>query len=158
GLHIYLLHAPDFLGYESSISLAKDHREVVEKGLRLKKIGNHILEALGGRAIHPINVTVGGFYRALSAAGLKALLPDLRWGLQASVDTLHLVAGFNFPSLDIDYEMVSLRHPSEYPMNEGNVVSTRGLNVPVEEYETYFQERHVAYSTALHSVKLPEEK
>lgn len=158
GLHIYLLHAPDFLGYESGISLAKDHRDIVEKGLRLKKIGNHILEILGGRAIHPINVTVGGFYRSPSKTALHALLPDLRWGLQASVETLRLVAGFDFPNLDLDYEMVSLRHPDEYPMNEGNVVSTSGLNVPVQEYENHFQERHIAHSTALHSVKLPEER
>jgi coenzyme F420-reducing hydrogenase alpha subunit len=157
-LHIYLLHAPDFLGYESGISMAKDHREAVERGLRLKKIGNHILEILGGRAIHPINVTVGGFYRAPSKAALQALMPDLRWGLQASVDTLRQVAGFTFPRLDLDYEMVSLRHPSEYPMNEGAVVSGSGLNVPVEQYEHHFQERHVAHSTALHSVKLPDEK
>jgi coenzyme F420-reducing hydrogenase alpha subunit len=156
-LHIYLLHAPDFLGYESGISLAKEHREIVEMGLRLKKVGNHILEILGGRAIHPINVTVGGFYRAPSKAGLKNLLPDLRWGLQASVDTLRLVAGFHFPKLDLDYEMVSLRHPSEYPMNEGHVVTSSGLDIPVEDYEKHFQERHVAHSTALQSVKLPEE-
>src|SRR5262249_6347211 len=128
------------------------------KGLRLKKVGNHILEILGGRAIHPINVTVGGIYRAPSKTALKALLPDLRWGLQASVDTLRLVAGFSFPSLDRDYEMVSLRHPDEYPMNEGNVVSSGGLDVPVEEYERHFQERQAAHSTALHSVKLPEER
>lgn len=157
-LHIYLLHAPDFLGYESGISLAADRRDVVQTGLRLKKIGNHILEILGGRAIHPINVTVGGFYRAPSKAALRALLPDLQWGVQASVETLRLVAGFDFPSLDLDYEMVSLRHPAEYPMNEGHVVSTSGLNVPVEEYEQYFQERHVEHSTALQSVLLPEEK
>jgi coenzyme F420-reducing hydrogenase alpha subunit len=157
-LHIYLLHAPDFLGYESGISLAAKHRDVVEKGLRLKKIGNHILEILGGRAIHPINVTVGGFYRAPSKHHLKALLPDLRWGLQASVDTLRLVAGFDFPALDIDYEMVCLRHPDEYPMNEGHVVTSSGLDVPVEEYEKHFQEQHLAHSTALHSVMLPEGK
>src|SRR5262249_11371597 len=110
-LHIYLLHAPDFLGYESGISLAASHREAVEKGLRLKKIGNELLEVLGGRAIHPINVTVGGFYRAPRKAALKALLPELHWGLQAAVDTLHLVAGFEFPGLPLDYEMVCLRHP-----------------------------------------------
>jgi coenzyme F420-reducing hydrogenase alpha subunit len=156
-LHIYLLHAPDFLGYESGISLAKDHREAVEMGLRLKKIGNHLLEILGGRPIHPVNVAVGGFYGAPSKSALKALLPDLRWGLKASVDTLHLVAGFNFPSLDLDYEMVSIRHPNEYPMNEGNVVSSKGLDVPMEEYEKHFEERHVPQSTALHSVRVPAE-
>jgi sulfhydrogenase subunit alpha len=157
GLHIYLLHAPDFLGFESGISLATKHREIVEKGLRLKKIGNQILEVLGGRAIHPINVTVGGFYRAPSQRELKALLPDLHWGLATALETLHLVAGFNFPDLDLNYEMVCVRHPTEYPLNEGTIVSSSGLSMPMEEYETHFQERQVAHSTALHSIKLPEE-
>ena len=157
-LHIYLLHAPDFLGYESGISLAGDHREVVEKGLRMKKIGNELLEILGGRAIHPINVTVGGFYRAPSRDALHALLPDLRWGLQAAKDTLDLVAAFDFPDLEIEYDCVSLKHPDEYPMNEGRLVSTSGLDISVDEYEQHFDERHMPQSTALHSVMLPEEK
>jgi coenzyme F420-reducing hydrogenase alpha subunit len=157
-LHIYLLHAPDFLGYESGISMAGDHREVVEKGLRMKKIGNELLEILGGRAIHPINVTVGGFYRAPSRETLKALLPDLQWGLQAAKDTLDLVAAFDFPDLEIDYECVSLKHPAEFPMNEGRIVSTSGLDIPVDQYEQHFDERHMPQSTALHSVMLPEEK
>ncbi|MEK6238079.1 MAG: nickel-dependent hydrogenase large subunit, partial [Planctomycetales bacterium] len=156
-LHVYLLHAPDFLGYESGVSMAKDHREVVERGLRMKKIGNQLLEILGGRAIHPINVTVGGFYRAPSRARLKALLPDLEWGLQASIETLRLVVGFDFPSLPIDYECVSVRHADEYPMTHGRIVSSSGLDVPMEQYEDHFQERHLPWSTALHSVMLPDE-
>jgi coenzyme F420-reducing hydrogenase alpha subunit len=138
--------------------MARDHREAVERGLRLKKIGNEILEVLGGRAIHPINVTVGGFYRAPSKAALKALLPGLRWAVGAAVETLRLVASFDFPKLDIDYETVSLRHPAEYPMNEGHVVSSSGLDVPAEDYEKHFEERQVPQSTALHSVMLPQEK
>jgi coenzyme F420-reducing hydrogenase alpha subunit len=157
-LHIYLLHAPDFLGYESGISMAADHREVVEKGLRMKKIGNTLLEILGGRAIHPINVTVGGFYRAPSREALKRILPDLEWGIQASIETLELVSKFEFPDLELDYECVSLKHPDEYPMNEGRVVSTSGLDIQVEEYEQHFEERHMPQSTALHSVMLPEQK
>jgi coenzyme F420-reducing hydrogenase alpha subunit len=154
-LHIYLLHAPDFLGFESGISLAAKHRDVVEKGLRLKKVGNLLLEVLGGRAIHPINPTVGGFYRAPKKSDLHALLPDLEWGLQAAIDTLTLVAGFDFPRFELDYEMVCLKHPDEYPMNEGRVVSNRGLDIAVEEYEKHFTERHVQQSNALHSVSLP---
>jgi coenzyme F420-reducing hydrogenase alpha subunit len=157
-LHIFLLHAPDFLGYESGISMASDHREVVEKGLRMKKIGNMLLEILGGRAIHPINVTVGGFYRAPSRDALKRLLPDLEWGLQASIETLELVSKFEFPDLDVDYECVALKHSDEYPMNEGRIVSTSGLDIPVEDYEQHFQEHQKPQSTALHSVMLPEEK
>jgi coenzyme F420-reducing hydrogenase alpha subunit len=157
-LHVYLLHAPDFLGYESGISMAADHRDVVERGLRMKKIGNELMEILGGRAIHPINVTVGGFYRAPRAAELKKLLPDLEWGLQASIATLKFVAGFDFPELDVDYEFVSVKHDDEYPMNLGRVAGSGGLDIPVDEYEQHFQERHLPQSTALHSVMLPEEK
>lgn len=157
-LHVFLLHAPDFLGYESGISMAADHREVVEKGLRMKKIGNELLEILGGRAIHPINVTVGGFYRAPSRDALRALLPDLEWGLQAAGETLELVSQFDFPDLEVDYECVSVKHSNEYPMNEGRIVSTSGLDIPVEDYERRFEERHLPQSTALHSVMLPAGK
>jgi coenzyme F420-reducing hydrogenase alpha subunit len=156
-LHIYLLHAPDFLGVESGITLAAQNRELVEKGLRLKKIGNHLLEILGGRAIHPINVTVGGFYRAPRRDQLQALLPDLEWGLQAAIETLHVVSGFDFPALEQDYLQVCIKHPREYPMNEGRVVSSGGLDIPVEEYARHFREQHVKHSNALHSVMLPEE-
>jgi sulfhydrogenase subunit alpha len=157
-LHVFLLHAPDFLGYESGISMAEDHRELVEKGLRIKKIGNKLMEIIGGRAIHPINVTVGGFYRAPDRSALKAMVPELEWGLQASIDTLDFVSKFDFPDLEVDYECVSLKNSEEYPMNDGRVVATSGLDIPVEEYEEHFQERHMPHSTALHSVMLPAEK
>ncbi len=156
-LHMHLLHLPDFLGYESGISMAADHREAVERGLRLQKIGNELLAILGGRPVHPVNVTVGGFYRAPRKQALQALLPDLEWGLQNSLDTLKFVAQLDFPKFEQPYEFVSLRHPDEYPMNEGHVVSSSGLEIVVEDYERHFDERHMPQSTALHSVRLPDE-
>ncbi len=60
----HLLHAPDFFGCASGIELAQQYPHEVNRGLRMKKAGNRLLEILGGRAIHPINVAVGGFYRA----------------------------------------------------------------------------------------------
>jgi coenzyme F420-reducing hydrogenase alpha subunit len=157
GLHIHLLHAPDFLGYESGITMAADHPEAVARGLRVKRIGNDLLDILGGRAVHPVNVTVGGFYRAPRPADLKALLPELEWGLQASIEVTRLARSFDFPDLRMDYDCVCLQSPDEFPMNEGHVVSGSGLDIPVEEYESHFAERHQPQSTALHSVMLPEE-
>ena len=72
-LHIYLLHAPDFLGYPSAVELAGDHPEIVERGLRLKRLGNRIVAILGGRPIHPVSVRVGGFSRAPRRAELEEL-------------------------------------------------------------------------------------
>ena len=152
-LHIYLLHAPDFLGYESAVSLAADYPQEVERGLRLKKIGNALLELLGGRATHPVSVCVGGFYKAPRKKELLKLRGDFEWGLEASKKTLRLVAGFNFPKFTPSYEFVSVSHPTEYPMNEYRIVSSAGIDIVPTEFEHVFLEEHVARSTALHSVR-----
>jgi coenzyme F420-reducing hydrogenase alpha subunit len=151
-LHVYMLHAPDFLGYADAIEMARDHRAHLERGLRLKKIGNRIVTLLGGREIHPVSVTVGGFYRTPARSELQALADDLKWALDASVATSKWVAGFSFPDFEQDYEFVALRHPDEYPLNEGRIVSNRGLDMDVSQYEDHFQELHVRHSNALHSV------
>jgi sulfhydrogenase subunit alpha len=152
-LHVHLLHAPDFLGYDSGLSLARDHREEVHRGLQLKKHGNALLEVLGGRAIHPINVAVGGFYRLPRREELTALIPDFEWGLEAAVATTRWVAGFEFPEFSRNYDLVSLVHPDEYPMKEGYIASTDGLHLDVAQFEQEFQEQQVPHSTALHAVR-----
>ena len=155
-LHIHLLNIPDFFDSPSSIDLAKRFPDEVNRGLRLKKHGNELLEILGGRAVHPINVTVGGFFRAPSRRQLLGLIDDLTWGLDASIDVARWVAGFEFPDFNQPYEMVALRHPTEYPMNHGRIVSTAGLDIEVQQYEDHFEERQVEHSTALHAVRIPE--
>jgi coenzyme F420-reducing hydrogenase alpha subunit len=150
-LHVYLLHAPDFLGYESGIHMAADHREVVERGLRMKKAGNDIVALLGGREIHPINVRVGGFYRVPTKKELQALVPELEWAKDAALETITWTAGFTFPEADLDFEFVSVCHPDEYPYNEGNIVSNKGIDIPVSQFNEFFTEEHVERSNALHS-------
>lgn len=153
GLHMHLLHAPDFFGVNSGIELAAKFPDEVNRGLRLKKHGNDLLEVLGGRAIHPINVCVGGFYRAPKRDELQKLIPDFEWGLQAAIDATRWVAGFDFPDFEVRYEMVALSHPDEYPMNSGRVTSTSGLVIDAAQYEQHFSEHHVAHSTALQSLR-----
>ena len=150
-LHVYLLHAPDFLGYESAVHMAADHREVVEQGLAMKKAGNGLMEVIGGRSVHPINVRVGGFYRAPTRGELQTLLEPLERAREIAVETARWVSSFSFPSFERDYGFVSLRHPTDYPITEGRIVSSDGLDIAVAEYEEHFVEEHVPHSTALHS-------
>jgi coenzyme F420-reducing hydrogenase alpha subunit len=150
-LHVFLLHAPDFLGYPDAMSMAKEHREWIQRGLRIKKAGNAVMELLGGREIHPINVRVGGFYRVPTRPELNGLLPELAWGRDATAECLRWMAGFSFPDLDRNYELVALRHPDEYPLCEGRLVSSRGLDIDVAEYDHHFVEEQVPHSNALHS-------
>ena len=128
-LHVYMLHAPDFLGYPDAIAMARDHQSIVQQGLRLKKAGNRIVALMGGREIHPVSAAVGGFYKAPSKSALKELEDELKWALDASLATARWVSGFDFPDFEQDYEFVSLSHPDEYPFNEGRIVSNRGLDI-----------------------------
>ena len=148
-LHIHLLHAPDFLGYDSGIDMAADFPDEVGRGLALRKHGNRLLDVMGGRAIHPVNVAVGGFYRCPKRDELAALIPDFEWGLEAAVAMTRWVAGFDFPDFEQPYEMVCLTHPDEYSMNEGHIVSSAGWQIPVEDFEQRFTEYQVPHSTAL---------
>jgi sulfhydrogenase subunit alpha len=150
-LHIYMLHAPDFLGYESAIHLAQDYPEVVQRGLQMKKAGNALLALVGGREIHPVNVRVGGFYRAPRRTELQGMVDALERGRDAALETVRWVAGFNFPDFQQDYEFVALRHPQEYPFNEGRLVSNKGLDIDISEYDDHFVEEQVPHSNALHS-------
>jgi len=151
-LHVFMLHAPDFLGYPDVIQMARDHREVVEQALRLKKIGNAIVTLIGAREIHPLSVAVGGFYKVPTENELRVLTDDLKWALDASLAATRLVAGFDFPEFDEDYEFVALSHPDEYPYNEGRLISNKGLDIDVSAYEEHFLEQHVKHSNALQSV------
>jgi coenzyme F420-reducing hydrogenase alpha subunit len=153
-LHIYLLHAPDFLGHQDAIRMAKEHPDVVKRGLRMKKLGNEIVTMVGGREIHPINVKVGGFYKLPTKQELGALVEELKWARDAAYETISLTATLTFPSFEQDYEFVALRSDDkrpEYPLNEGRIVSNRGLDIPVAAYDQHFAEEHVAHSNALQS-------
>jgi sulfhydrogenase subunit alpha len=150
-LHVFMLHAPDFLGYQDVIEMARDHQAAVEMALRLKKIGNDLVALMGGREIHPISATVGGFYRVPTKKDLARIAEDLKWALDASISAAKLVAGFEFPDFEQDYEFVALSHPDEYPFNEGRLVSNKGLDIDVSEFEDHFVEQHVKYTNALHS-------
>jgi sulfhydrogenase subunit alpha len=150
-LHVFMLHLPDFLGYDSAIALARDHGETVAKALELKKIGNELMRVIGGREIHPINVRLGGWYRVPRKRELAALVPSLERARELALEAVAFTAGLDFPDYEQDYELVALSEPDEYPIDRGRIVSNRGLDISVDEYDDHFVEEHVQWSNALHS-------
>jgi sulfhydrogenase subunit alpha len=150
-LHVFMLHAPDFLGYTSAIEMARDHPDVVTSALELKKTGNRLMTIVGGREVHPINPRVGGWYRAPRKRDLEAMIEPLERARETAIAGARLVSGFHFPDYAQDYELVALSHPGEYPIDRGRLVSNKGIDIDVSEYEEHFEEEHVAWSNALHS-------
>jgi coenzyme F420-reducing hydrogenase alpha subunit len=152
-LHVYMLHAPDFLGYESAIELARDAPDAVERGLALKKTGNQVMTVVGGREVHPINVRVGGFYRAPTTRELRALVDPLERAREAALETLRWTSTFDFPDREVECELVALAQPGTYAIERGRILSDRGLDVAAAAYDEHFVEEHVERSNALHSRK-----
>ncbi|MCL4812381.1 MAG: nickel-dependent hydrogenase large subunit [Vicinamibacteraceae bacterium] len=157
GLHVFMLHAPDFLGYADAIRMAADHREIVVDALRAKKVGNTLVAAIGGREIHPVSVRVGGFWRAPAKAGLEALRPELEWAAARVRELLPWLASLPVPDFERDYEFVALHHDEDYAIERGRIVSSRGLDIPVRDFLRVFSEQHVEHSNALHVVTAAEQ-
>lgn len=154
-LHIYMLQGPDLLGHESALSLAVEAPDVVKKALRLKKIGNALLRAIGGRSVHPVSSCVGGFYRWPDQAVIQRLMDDLAWALEASKETVAFAASLAYPAFEMDYEFVAISRPDEYAIYDGQIVSSKmeenEESIRPSDFEKHYLETHVAHSNALHS-------
>ncbi len=149
-LHIHFLAAPDYFGYASVMDMAKDYPNEIRRGLRLQMLGNELIRLFGARSVHPVGACVGGFFHAPSHSQVASLLKKLQEGLKEAEALIHWVAAFSFVDNPQKFISVSLRHPNEYPFNEGRIVSDNGLNIIIDEFENYFKEQQVPYSNALH--------
>ena len=149
-LHAAMLHAPDFLGLPNAFEIARAEPDLVMTALRLKKLGNTLMEVIGGRSVHPVNTRIGGFFRAPETARIAGLIPELEWGAKAARELALAFSRFEFPEDENDYTFVSLVHPEIYPIMEGRIGSNRSLDIGKNEFSQTFSETHVARSTALH--------
>jgi coenzyme F420-reducing hydrogenase alpha subunit len=150
-LHVYMLHAPDFLGYSGAVEMARDHRVLVERGLAMKKAGNALMALVGGREVHPINVRVGGFYRVPTVAEMRAVRDPLARALETALATVRWAGKLPFPEVERKPELVALSDPDGYPVDRGTVISDAGIQFAPAEFDRHVVEEHVEHSNALHA-------
>jgi len=149
-MHVHFLALPDFLGFKSAIEMAKVYPDEVRRGMRLQALGNDIIKLLGGRSVHPVGACVGGFYKAPNHSEINRVLEKAKAELEDCEQLIRWISRLSLPDNSHDFTAVSLYHPTEYPLNEGRLVSSQGLNISIDEFDAYFQESQVPYSTALH--------
>ncbi len=149
-LHLLFLAAPDYLGLDDAIALARVHPAELERGLRLRALGHRLVEILGGRSTHPVGTCIGGFTRLPRRRELRELAGELAAALPEAEALLRFLAALPLPRRPRELELVALRHPGEYPMNEGRIVSSSGLDLDAAEFDAAFVESQVRHSTALH--------
>jgi len=150
GIHVHILAAPDFLGYDSVMEMVKDHPEIVQRGMRLHALGIELMSLFGRCSVNPMNACVGGFSYAPSVDDVKKVWYKFESALLHAEALVLWAAQLPLPDVEQTFTSVALQHPKEYPMNEGRIVSDQGLNIEVSEFEQYFKEKQMPYSTALH--------
>ena len=131
--------------------MASEHRDVVERGLSIKKAGNALIRLIGGREVHPINVRLGGFWR-VPARERSSGSPTSSSGRASSRWTPFAgPAGSSSRS--------SRRTTSSSPSHTRRTTRSsvgasrpvRGLDIAPHAYEQHFVEEQVPHSNALHS-------
>lgn len=150
-LHIHLLAAPDFSGFNNVIEMAAKYPEEVNRGLALQALGNKIISFCGGRSVHPIGVKVGGFFHSPETGKAKELLEACLQLLPAAKELLLWTTRLKLPESKQKLCSVALHNPHEYAINTGELHTSEGDKIPVNEYENYFSEFQQQHSTALYS-------
>jgi len=152
-LHVFALALPDYLGYDGIADMAQDHKDVVTTALQIKKTGNCVQELIGGRAIHHINTTFGGFGKLPSQAEINELREQLANRLSAMEGIVELLAGLSTPN----YAGEEILFMAVRPAGEGygffgdTIVFSDGREFPAEQYQIAFQETENQYSNAKQS-------
>ena len=149
-LHIHLLAAPDFLGFNSVLEMSSQYGDEVRRGLKLQALGNDLVALLGARSVHPVGAMIGGFSQAPDQKSIDELLQRVTEAKQDAINLIQWLDQLDLADDEQDFISVALHHDDEYPFNEGRLISDSGLDIPISEFEKHFKEMHVDYSTALH--------
>ena len=153
-LHLFCLATPDYLGFSGVLEMQPQFDKEVRQALQLKKFGNLIQERIGGRAIHPVNVVIGG----VGTWPEKKVFDELREGAQSALAILRqiepLIASLqqeNYATQDRIY--VALEGDDDgLILGHGERLQASGHEpVDIHDYSKYVNESVVRHSTAKQS-------
>lgn len=151
-LHIHFLAMPDFLGFDSALAMASQHADLLKRGMQIQEAGNTLLRLLGGRSVHPVGLQVGGFSQLPSQAAWDNATRQVYEAIPAVHALLEWTARLTLPDYSQPFISVSLVNDSDYPICDGQIVSSDGLRISSGAYFDHFQEHQVEHSTALYSL------
>lgn len=139
-LHLFFLSLADFLDIENDIKLVKEYPEEAKKAIRIREYGMEIVKIIGGRVVHPLTNEVGGFKKIPEADGLKDIIQKSETVFKDALELGEFFKKIKIPEFYRKTEYVCLNKKGKYAIYGGDVVSNRGLHIPVEKFENNFHE------------------
>ncbi len=150
--HLYFLALPDYLGYESALAMASKYKKELKQALHMMKVGNRIITLVGGRDLHPVSATVGGWLSLPSQEDVREINHLLHGIKKDALATCKLFFSLKYPQFESSGESFSLVDESEYAVLKGRFVSEES-SFEIHEYRKFIKEYHEARSTANFVVK-----
>lgn len=126
-LHFFHLASPDLLlGWDSDparrnvIGVIEAAPELAKRGIRLRKFGQDIIAALGGKKVHPAFAVPGGVTHALPEAKRGQLLAEFENAFYAARTALTLIRGW------VEQNGAQVQVFANFPSHYAGLVDERG--------------------------------
>lgn len=139
-LHLFFLSLADFLDMDNDIKLIETYPEETKKAVRIREYGMDIVRTIGGRVVHPIANEVGGFKRVPNIEELQKIVAKSDEALQDALALGEFFKTIKIPDFSRKTEYVALAKSGKYAITEGDIISSEGLHIPVEKFESNFHE------------------
>lgn len=143
-MHLYFLALPDYLGVGNILSLNRIKPDEVQRALKLRRIGNEIVELIGGRYIHPMTPIIDGFSHLPDSQALLRLRRKIEDAMEDAEKCADLFASLDYPPFARKTVYLSL---NSYNFLNGEVRSTDD-DLSGKAYNQYLEECVQPRSTA----------
>jgi coenzyme F420-reducing hydrogenase alpha subunit len=139
-LHLFFLSLADFLDIDNDLKLMEKYPEETQKAIKLREYGMEIVKIIGGRVVHPLTNEVGGFKKVPRLEEIQTLIKQGEETLLIAFEVAEFFKGIKLPKFERETEYVCMNAHGEYAIYDGDLISNKGLHVPVLEFEKKFHE------------------
>ncbi|MBU2036974.1 Ni/Fe hydrogenase subunit alpha [Patescibacteria group bacterium] len=150
-LHLFFFSLSDFFDFKDDLVLIKKYPNRTKDALALREFGNKIIENIGGRSIHPITPTIGGFLKLPAKNKLASLFDGCGAALVAAKNLAKLFAGLKYQNFVRSSPYASLHCLSEYAFYDGLVKTPSAAKVDPAEFMTIIKEHQLQNSAVKYS-------
>jgi len=147
-IHLYMLAMPDYYGLGGVVEMRDRFAKEIVRLMQMKEVINGLTGLIGGRALHPVTHLPGGFTAVPSMEKFADILKQLKQIKPKAAEVVKDISRFSVPDFHSDSEYVAIDNENEYAVDEGNIVSTQGLNISVRDYLDIFEEAEASYAFA----------
>jgi sulfhydrogenase subunit alpha len=149
--HLYFMSLPDYLNAPSVLSLGPEHKSKINDALEIVSLGNKIIEAFGGREMHPFLK----IKEDLPNINKKELIEKINTSKKAIYRAIELFSSLKYPDFQRETDYLSLSEENSYANISGKIKSSSGKFID-DDYKQHLSEDIKEYATSKFVLKKGE--